>query len=418
MEQLVIFFEFLAIFTNTLWLFFILNRFLKGFRSSVLVIIPIFYIFFVFPLILDFVVGPPSYYKHPGFMIASKDYATRIIYSIYIIFIPFILYKYGKNKCVINNFDFNVNYKVRFILYIILILPFFLVLVSPNPEIYLNYAASTKGLLNLEEKEFHSFIVLCCRMSVLAYIILIFIRRGSIFLYSILLSPFIFIDIWIYGKRSIVATFLVLLVFVLWKKGIVRGFGIIIIGIMSLIFIFLFSHIYQEQVRDHIDYSFERKYLNFRIDYGRDDVTKLAIFSELNPNEIKILDFRGESFLFYLTFFVPRDIWPEKPYPYAQYVTSAVFLSEPRLWGWGITTSIFEEMIANFSWLGMIIAPFVIAGICRIGDSFNNALISIFSIFIAILLMTLHLTAYMAIFILWLFTIIFLKLKRNKNVSH
>lgn len=415
MEQLVVFIEFLSIVINTLWLIFVLSKFFKGFRDSVLVIIPIFYIFFTLPLILDHTIGPPSYYKYPGFLVASKDYTTRIIYSIYIVYIPFILYKYGTVRKSVNNVNYDINANsIKFILYIFLFLPILLILFSPNPLIYLNYAAVTKGLLNLEEREFHYYVSLFSMMSILAYIILIFIKRGRIFSYSIILLPFIIIDIWVYGKRFIVATFIVLLVFVLWKKGILKGFRIIIIGIMSSVLIFLYSSIYQDTVRDYESYSFEEKYTHFRIDYGRDAVTKLTIFSELNPDKIKILNFRGESFLFDLTFFVPRDIWPEKPYPYAQYVTSAVFFSEPKLWGWGFTTSIFEEMIANFSWFGMILAPFSIALICRISDSFNNGLISIFGILIATLLMVLHLAPYITIFMLWVFTIIIFKFKRNK----
>lgn len=415
MEQSVVFIEFLSIVINTLWLFFTISRILKGSKDSVLIIIPVFYIFFTLPLILDHTIGPPSYSKYPGFLIACKDYTTRIIYSIYTAYIPFILFKYGRIRKSVNNVNYHVNVNsIRLILYIFLFLPVLLILFSPNPLIYLNYAAATKGLLNLEEEEFHNYVSLFSMLSILAYVILIFIKRGPIFFYSIILLPFIIIDIWVYGKRFIVVTFIVLLVFVLWKKGALRRFGIIAISIMSLLLIFLYSSIYQNTVREFENLSFEEKYTNFRIDYGRDDVTKLTIFSELNPNKIKILNFRGESFLFYLTFFVPRDIWPEKPYPYAQYVTSAVFLSEPKLWGWGFTTSIFEEMIANFSWLGMILAPFSIALICRIGDSFNNGLISIFSILIAMLLMVLHLTPYITIFMLWIFTIIIFKFKRNK----
>jgi hypothetical protein len=416
MEQFVVFIEFLSIIINTLWLIFVLIRFFKGFRESVLVIIPIFYIFFTLPLILDLTIGPPFYNKYPGFLVASNDYTTKIIYSIYIVYIPFILYKYGRVRKIVNNIkynDINTN-RIKFILYILLFLPVLLILFSPNPLIYLNYAAATKGLLNLEESKFHYYVSLFSMVSILSYIILIFIKRGPLFSYSISLLPFIFIDIWVFGKRFIVATFFVLLVFVLWKKGILKGFRIIIIGIMSSVLIFLYSSIYQDKVRDYGSYSFEQKYTNFRIDYGRDAVTKLTIYSELNPDKIKILDFRGESFLFDLTFFVPRDIWPEKPYPYAQYVTSAVFFSQPKLWGWGFTTSIFEEMIANFSWFGMILAPFSIALICRISDSFNNGLISILGILIAMLLMVLQLAPYISIFMLWVFTVIIFKFKRIK----
>ena len=55
----------------------------------------------------------------------------------------------------------------------------------------------------------------------------------------------------------------------------------------------LFSSLYQETFRYNmlqID-DWEQVYHNMRVDLGRDDVTKMAIYAELYPEELEILDY-------------------------------------------------------------------------------------------------------------------------------
>jgi hypothetical protein len=142
------------------------------------------------------------------------------------------------------------------------------------------------------------------------------------------------------------------------------------------------------------------------MDYGRDDVIKLTIFAELHPEIIRILEYRGQSFLFYSVFYVPRDFWPQKPYPYAVYSTSAIAMFDsPRQLGWGLTTSILEEAIANLSWAGMLAGPLVVSLVCRLGEACRNSMVSAFTALIACLFLSVHLNAFMVMFLLWVMTV-------------
>jgi hypothetical protein len=69
---------------------------------------------------------------------------------------------------------------------------------------------------------------------------------------------------------------------------------------------------------------------------------------------------------YYLTFYINRDNWEDKPYPYAVYFTSAlVGLKEPQNIGWAMTNFNFDELLSNFSWIGIFLAPFIINRFCK-----------------------------------------------------
>lgn len=143
-------------------------------------------------------------------------------------------------------------------------------------------------------------------------------------------------------------------------------------------------------------------YVNSRIDYGRDSVIKQAIFAELNPDRLRILEYRGQSLVFYSLFFVPRSLWPGKPYPYAVYVTAAMMRAPLRDYRWGVTTSILDEAIANFGWAGLVIGPMIPARICAVGDRRRSPFVAILTVTIASLLLVLHATAFIPLILLWI----------------
>ena len=57
-----------------------------------------------------------------------------------------------------------------------------------------------------------------------------------------------------------------------------------------------------------------------RVDFGRDDVVKYVISEEFFKHKM-ILDYRLQSIISLLLFFIPRSIWPTKPYPHYMYLT-------------------------------------------------------------------------------------------------
>ena len=59
--------------------------------------------------------------------------------------------------------------------------------------------------------------------------------------------------------------------------------------------------------------NFDSVYDMLRVDFGRDDVIKYVIYKEFFKQN-HILDYPGQSFFSTLFIFIPRIIWPSKPF--------------------------------------------------------------------------------------------------------
>lgn len=423
------FINFLAFTWLTLWVIYAIVSIVgKGQHHSILVIMVVFYVFFAIPLFLDILFEKPQYYTLPGFRIASNDDTTSIVYCMYVSAVPVIWWLTGKSKKSKKietvseekvKFEFSALRRFKPILYLLLISPIFALLFAPDPSIYLKYGFIL-GLLSDDAIKFHSIVSMSTLLSVLSAACLILMSKRINFFYLMTLFPFIFLSVFLNGKRAIV--FIVILVFsyIFWRKGRLRGVKLTVYTVFIAGFLISFTSLYQDQLRYNVTQTDDSQkiYENVRVDYGRDNMTKMTIFAELNPNTMKILEYRGQSFLFDLTMYVPRDIWPSKPWPYSIYFTSAMLLLPIYSYGWGMTTSILEECIANFGWIGMILGPLFISFICRLGDSRRNTTISALTILIASLFLVVQLPAFAPVFLIWLILVTFsFRKKRIKTLQ-
>jgi hypothetical protein len=168
-----------------------------------------------------------------------------------------------------------------------------------------------------------------------------------------------------------------------------------------------FSVQYQTQVR-FMDSPFRaggarELYDNLRIDFFRDNRVEMAVYATLEPELMQIVEYPGQTLLFDALFFVPRSVWPDKPWPYAVYFTSAMLnIFPPRSIGWGMTTSWLDEMVSNFGFVGMLVAPLSLLGLCRLGDSFRWPTLSLLTSLVVVLFLALQLSAFLAVFLLWI----------------
>lgn len=415
------------------WLFALtlrsIHRIVKGSRNSVYWVIPILFMFCGLPMLLDEIVGRPSYDGFAGFAMATNDEITSVLYCLYMFIAPiFLLWfgkpvsKYGRTKDSVLSSQGDLralnapNFWNRLILWSLLMSPGAIAFFSPDPGQYLIFADTLR--FSDFYQETHIGISLACNLSVLAGAFLLAASRPAIYgrwpsMKAVLVVvPWMVIAVWIHGKRSIAAIAGLLLILAFQYRGVLRGAraylwtGAILFGVLS------YSFYFQGYAR-RVDTTW---YENARIDYGRDDKIKMTIFAELHPESIRVLEYRGQSLLFYLTAFIPREMWPDKPLPYAQYFTSAMLLAPPRLWGWGMTTSWLEEAIANFSWLGMLIGPLLIGGMCRVGDASPNDLVRILTPLVASLMLVVQASAFLPLLFLWLVLVLRERMRSSKFV--
>jgi hypothetical protein len=404
----------------------------KGDQKAIHFVIPIFFIFCGIPLLLDETIGRLDYAKYPGFALASNDLLTCYIYCAYVAFTPFFWLFLNKHfnrqrqrrKGAVPIEQQRLRIKKIFFtsdlfLFIVMASPVAAVFFTENPLIYLRFSTTLRSGTDDLFKETHSFISLASNLSVVAGAVWIALakpqiygrwpHRSRFFMYFI----FVFIAIWLHGKRAILATALVLLLLALRYRGVVNSRNFYRIAVSFVVFLLsysLFFQFYSNRISTTL-------YENMRIDYGRDDVIKITIFAELNPSVMKILDYRGQSLMFDMFFYIPRNLWSEKPFPYAQYFTSAIFLlRDARLMGWGMTTSWLEEAIANFSWFGLLLGPLWIWFICKIGDSSEIIYSKILTPFIANLFLLVELSAFIPLFFIWGITLVFGGRKQKRRL--
>lgn len=383
-----------------------------GSRDTVFFAMLVFWAFFGCPLGLDAFVGAPNFDHYPGFSITSGDPTTNRIYCALVAAVPPMWWYTARTRRRVGASDFEVSTlnpriarAVRPLLYLLLVLPLPAAVFSPRPELYLTYGLrGVHEFLANDVTEYHHVMSLLALLAILSSLTLVLLRERVTPGFLLSLMPWLVLACWIHGKRSVVAITLTLSVYAAWHRGHLRGARLLIVAVLAVSLLASFSAFYQGSVRDVMAQGSDAIYEDFRVDYGRDAVTKLAIFAELNPSKVQILEYRGQSILFNLLPYIPRAWWRAKPYPYAIYATSAVFFEAPRDLGWCVTTSCFDEAIANVGWLGLLLGPLWITLICRLGDSFDNALVRVQTLMITLLFLTVNFSVIAPIFYAWVAT--------------
>lgn len=433
------------------WLFFWVmlaskNLLFKKYYSIDIVLI-FYFVFFGVPLLLDVVIGQPSYNIFPAIRMAVKDENTFVIYCLYVVIVPIIWWYTGRPKnnrqsprILINTsnlfskiIQLPQNYKlgkklkflIKLICYALLFLPIILWFFSPNPNIYSTYGAVWSGLLSEAESSYHNLIHFSCVFSLLGLMGLIFLQKNhklyplNFYFWLTLLIPSL-IAIWLNGKRSMIVYTIFTITISLLIKGLLKGGKLLILFVIIVFSFGLFSYSYQTSLVRSI--ANDKVYDITRLDYGRDHLLKIAIYSELNSNNIKILDYRFQTIYHALVLYVPRFLWAEKPIPYnyERYITSASMKIPVKDFTFGITSTLLAETLSNFGWFGLLIGPISISLFCRIGDSTNNQFMVIFTSLVATRLLLLSLGAVLPMIILWIFLIIIFKYnlaKARKNLK-
>jgi len=377
----------------------------KGDPRSAHWVLLVFYWFCGLPLGLDLVIGSPDYAGQPAFRWACRDEATALIYAVWMAAIPPVLLALNRSprrRAVgLPTLGGPKNRQIILFARVLLASPTLLLALAPNPAVYLHYAAFVGSDLAPAEGEFQAWMsALCLFVALIVPILLAYLPR--IRPLDLTLVSFALVQVaWLQGKRSILAISAMAIFHVVWQRRRLRGMQLVM-GAAGIVFLVAAaSVVYQRSVRAMDASDLSALYDGVRIDFARDAVIKQAIYGELHP-DFPILEHRAQSVLFYLTFYVPRDAWPGKPWPYAVYATNTMLdRRDQKPLGWGITTSVLDEMLANFGWPGALLGPLWLALLCRWGDARLPASLSTGTLMVVSLFLAVQLTAFMVLFLAW-----------------
>ena len=382
---------------------------LKGDISSNDIALIIFWVFYTVPLVVLATYDNGPNYFAPMLSVATRSTETAWLQALFLMFVASVL-TLTRKPYAYKNFELALvgsrNKYVTYMQSIVFLLLFsciYLVINSPEPSVYLEYGffsrAQTRHLVSHDMAIRHSLITTFATLCIICSgaLLLAQASRKNIFALFFTYIPVVGLASWFNGKRNAVAigVFFVLLAVAL-KKNLSTGLKAFL-SILLLSIFGCYSSWYQSR-RGLLGVNTVESYLG---NYGRDHCLRLAIFTELNGDNI--LEYRGQSFLFDLLMFIPRSSWPDKPWPYATYFTSKAFDNKDLyVYGWQFTTGIFDECIANFGWAGLFIGPLIVLCLCRINDKEPRLVVRVGGYLVIALLLIVHLPAFYPIFFIWL----------------
>jgi len=365
----------------------------------------VFYFFvFIIPIGLQLIIDEPDYSRFYGFDVAIKDSLVNFLYSFSLLLSSIIFYLFRGRE----NFSFDIvnEKKIALISFFIAILPLFYLFFAPNIELYGLYGGKEIRVFDADENDFHSNLVVLTFLSCIACAYLTVYSYKKNWFVFFLLPIIFFLDVWLNGKRIIFLLFVTTIIFLIFLKNKKLNIKSTLVALILLLSFFAFSNWYQNNVRDYSEKNIEEKYLNFRIDYFRDQRVKMALYSTLYPDSMKILAYPGQSYVFTMGAFIPRSIWTSKPYPYPHYFTSSLLNISPDQRAWTMTTSWFDEFISNFGIFGILFGPLCYVYFIRLGVKFNNSYLSLLTGMLAAIYLFLHMLTFISLLILWIVLIL------------
>jgi hypothetical protein len=372
------------------------------------------YIFNCLPIALDLIAGLPDYMSSfSEFERAAKNDTVSILYDMYIsiAMIAFYIY-YNKYKISENGSLLHYTPKLWIIQDLIIVSPLilYIILIGDVSDLIMNSLIDREG-----DSLSFGIINNLLFISLFFFCIRVFGKKKTLFSYLALLLFLVMLTL-VSGKRFIVAVVLLgyLYSFICsqWrdKKSVPLTLAIGVVGGLFMAFVVY----YITNIKIMGDFS-GYIYSQLRIDFGREDVTKFVLMREMEGNPI--LEYRGESVLSLLLMVVPRAIWPTKPFPHYRYLTSELYGINLDELHSGMTPSVFEMMVANFGYVGMVIAIVLVIAIIRFGDTLKNPNLKLITLIILIQLFTQSLDVILILFYFFLFMVITKRHWINKKIS-
>lgn len=349
-----------------------------------------FFVMQVIPIVFEAFFGideSMSIYKN--MYIAMLDKSTSFAYCFFVMFTISCLYCLGNSLLKKQKHKFSIidtitsikiNSIISFVVFIgMFVPPILAVAFSPDWTIYtdFSYFYTNDYYKNSDIYLYHTSVVTVANCLAFGFTIVQYLCRDiskkhinfDVFFAIVLFT-------WIDGKRTLLTFSLIgiLAIDVLKRRyrnragkllGKALVFSIIIIGY----FIF-----YSQITGKGIDLAFGVKY---ELYYSRLSSVKTAIYDLLNGS--KMLDYNGQSILYNILFFVPREFWENKPVMFCKYFTAyALGHSTSDFVSWNLLVNIWTEFIANFGFVGNILAIAFCYFVAKITENTNNVLVYLF----------------------------------------
>ena len=371
----------------------------------------LFYLFYVLPIVTNILY--PDYHYESFYQAddAMRDYFSNLIYLLFVHIFSYLIINSARKDNKIEKKGLVVNPGLVNICTIVIILCFIITLIVSGIQSLLGgygYAYINQDI-NVNEG------VIGC--GIMSYLVVLghakIVSKLRIFLLTIIVLCFF----WIVGKRYIIAETLIMSLCVLGLTGNMSGKrmmkSLVLSGILIVALGFIYGVFFKENVSSFLDY--------INVDFSRQYTLVYQFYCEKIGRHISPNPFDG--ILFVLTFFIPRFVWPDKPYPFVNYLTLSLCGQEEVDFvnaGWATTCSIFSDLFDSFSYFGIILGFIVFIKLFHKINIENRIHYKVIFVYIAVRLLTVQISSAIVqisiILILLFIAEIFTKKVRLKDI--
>lgn len=342
---------------------------------------------YVIPLFLDYLVGFPVYdeARYSGYNLSEYDTVTRCLFDAFVVFVELMILKWGKNEINLEQDErrYSVytsdrlieSMSIRRVLYIVtigsIVLAFIFlrrvdILTTPLwREVF--FDTNISGYATFERL---SYVGIACG-------VVLFMAKNISLIGRIIGIVCTYFNICIEGKKSAIIFVLVLVFIVLILRLPSRETSIgkkrktllryAFIGAVLVFLIIRITVYVKINSRGYIADDAIRMYTAFRIDVFRDDRVRMAIYSLLHSDRYQGVPFPGQTYLISVLYLFPLDyIFGSlglkrilNMHAYSDYLSAALYGGTVETVAGFMTPAIFAELIANFSFLGVLLFPLI-----------------------------------------------------------
>lgn len=344
----------------------------------------LFYLFYVLPIVTNIVYTDYHYESFYQADAAMRDFSSCFMYLIFVNIFSYLIMHTVKDSISFEKRIFVVNPGLVNICTFIVVLCFVLTIVLSGIQVLLG--GYGYAYLN-EDVNINEAVIGCGVMSYL--VVLGHAKIISKFRISFL-SLIVFCFFWIVGKRYIIAETLLMSICVLGVTGNLSGKKMmkwmIFAGVFVIGFGFLYGVFFKHNVTSFVDY--------INVDFSRQYTLVYQFYCDKIGRQISPNPF--DSIKFVLTFFVPRSIWPDKPYPFVNYLTLSLCGQERVEFmnaGWATTCSVFSDLFDSFSYLGIVLGFVLFIKLFKRINKEHRVHLKVFLIYITVRLLTVQISS-------------------------
>lgn len=355
---------------------------LKKFHTIIPIIV-VFDLVMIIPTILELIWGGPKI-PYQTLALAMYDENTNILFCIFLIFVQCLfsieikrLKRIDSNTLTNDSYtidgnivyDKSLKYKNILLLfsYITPVVVIISILVSPDPSYFFNLFSDPTNIMNnyiqFYDIKYMGFLVYALLLSVA---ILKWYDNDDKLLGRLIRIFYVLLIMISIHKRTfmMIAIGLCLIIDIVKGKKIKKIIFWYTLYIVIAAYYFVYYAYGSGKASNNDDWYYE-----FNEYFFRSMHMKFAIYASLNPSTIHILDYPGQSILFDLFYFIPRSLWPTKPWPYIYYFISGVMgYSSYQFVSWQMPPSYYPEFVSNFGILGLFISVIFTVWISRFLD--------------------------------------------------